>query len=96
MNSYPHWKQKSNKYSIWFEFGNGTWKVGPISALGSDKSWIRGPFGVDDWPQNIPANWQYGGGTKWCVAGSGDVVFEDLSNGNFLIQILKTLSLNYF
>ena len=93
INTYPHWKQKTSKCSLWFDFGNGNWKVGLTSTLGGSNCGIKGPFGEDDWPQNIPANWEYDDGTKWCVAESGDVVFEDLSNGNSKIQILKLCSL---
>ena len=85
-NTYPQWKQKSNTNSIWFDFSNGAWLVGPTSELGLTRGWIQGPYGEDDWPQNISENWQYADEIQFHLAGSGDVVFEELSNDNFKIK----------
>ena len=91
VNAYPHWK--SDKHCLWFHLGGANWKIGLTSLLGSGNGGIMGPYSEDDWPSNIFANWKYHDGIKWCVAGSGDVVCEDLSNGNYKIQILKLCSL---
>ena len=96
VNTYPYWKNKSKEYSIWFDLGNGTWFVGDTKDLGSVMCGIKGPYGEDDWPQNISANWKYSDGTgTWPKAGTGDVVFEDLSNGNPKIDT-ESLLVNQF
>ena len=94
VNTYPHWK--SDKHCLWFHLGGANWKIGLTSSLGSGNGGIMGPYSEDDWPSNIFANWKYHDGTKWCVAGSGDVVCEDLmSNGNYKINT-ETMFINQF
>ena len=85
LSTYPHWRHKSKENCIWFDFAGGTWFVGLTLELGLSRGWIQGSYGEDDWPSNISKDWKYDDRTKWCVAESGDVVFEDLSNGNFQI-----------
>ena len=80
-NGYPTWKQKSSKYSLWFDTANGRWIIGWTSDLGTTTGGIIGPKNEDDWPQNL-SGWQYDDGspTDWIDAGS-DVVIKDYPDG---------------
>ena len=71
-NMQPHWTNMSKTYSIWFE--NGRWNVGYTSYLGTYFGLVIGPYGEEDWPQNITSGWTYYDGENWIDAGT-DVIF---------------------
>ena len=79
-NKQPHWTNDSKMCSIWF--GNGFWKLGFTSHLGKDIAVATGPYGEEDWPQNISSGWKYGDVTSgtWVDAGA-DLIFEAKSTG---------------
>ena len=78
-NMHPYWTNKSKTCSIWFV--NGYWKVGyNLSYLGRSGELVKGPYGEEDWPQNISSGWKYFAATTWLDAGS-NVTFEARSTG---------------
>ena len=62
----------------------GGWYIGGDEYIGTDFASIQGPFGIEEWPNNISSKWKFASGGKFHEAESGDIVFEDCSpKGNF-------------
>ena len=82
VNGFPFWKHDSSEYAIWMY---GGWYIGGDEYIGTDFASITGPFGIEEWPNNISSKWKFhAGGGKWQEAESGDIVFQDCSpKGNF-------------
>ena len=96
VNGFPYWNHDSSDNAIWMY---GQWKIAPNEYIGTDISGIQGPFGIEEWPNNISSKWQFASGGKWNEAECGDIVFEDCSpKGNFAknlkIQIILRLLRN--
>ena len=85
VNGFPNWEHDSSDMAIWMY---GQWKLAPNEYIGTDIAGIQGPYGIEEWPNNISSKWQFAlGGTKWQEAESGDIVFEDCSpKGNFILS----------
>ena len=66
----------------------GGWIVGDDKNIGSGIRGIQGPFGIEEWPNNISSKWRFHERLgKWPEAESGDIVFEDCSlKGNFVFS----------
>ena len=62
----------------------GGWRLAPNEYVVTNSASIQGPYGIEEWPNNISSKWQFYDGEKWQEAKSSDIVFEDVSpKGNF-------------
>ena len=76
VNGFPYWKHDSDK-AIWIY---GEWKIAPDEYIGMANAIIRGPSGIEEWPNNISSKWRFHERLgKWPEAESGDIVFQDCS-----------------
>ena len=82
VNGFPYWKHDSSDKAIWMD---GCWNVGDNENIGTGICSIKGPNGIEEWPNNISSKWEFhAGGGKFQEAKSGDIAFEDCSpKGNF-------------
>ena len=81
VNGFPYWNHDSSDNAIWMY---GQWKIAPNEYIGTDISGIQGPFGIEEWPNNISSKWKFYDGDKWQEAKSSDIVFQHCSaKGNF-------------
>ena len=76
VNGFPYWKHDSSDSAIWMY---GAWRLAPNKLIGTDHCYIYGPFGIEEWPNNIFSKWQFHDGDEYREAESGDIVFEDCS-----------------
>ena len=80
VNGFPYWKHDSSDNAIWMY---GQWKIAPNEYIGTATCGIKGPSGIEEWPNNIHSKWQFAT-DKWQEAKIGDICFEDCSpKGNF-------------
>ena len=82
LNGFPFWKHDSSNTAIWML---GQWRVGVEENVGTGINAIFGPYGIEEWPNNISSKWKFhAGGGKWQEAENSDIRFEDCSpKGNF-------------
>ena len=78
VNGFPYWKHNSSNIAIWL---SGEWKLATNEYIGTNTAGIAGPFGIEEWPSNIPSKWNFhAGGGKWQETANGEIVFEDCSS----------------
>ena len=93
VNGNPWWKKGVfEKEAIWFVEKNGNWMIGNIEDLGKGTGGLSGPFGVDEWPNDITSGWQYAS-NGWHEAGN-DILFEGKQNHSNLLNLTDPSSLD--
>ena len=84
VNGNPWWKKGSfDKEGIWFVERNGNWMIGSIEDLGKGVGGIKGPYGLDEWPNNISSGWEYHL-NGWNEAGNEVLIEGKQSHSNLL------------
>ena len=81
INGNPWWKKGLfHEEAIWFDEMTGNWKIGDIEDLGKSFCSILGPYGVDEWPNDITSGWKYAS-NGWHKAGN-DIIVEGKQNNS--------------
>ena len=88
VNGNPWWKKGMfDKEALWFDEIAGNWLFGYDKDLGTNIGGVEGPFGIDQWPNNISSGWQYAS-NEWHEAGN-DIIIEGEQN-NFISASRQT------
>ena len=75
VNGNPWWKKGVfDEEAIWSGEESGCWWIGRFKDLGKALGFIHGPFGVDEWPNDIASGWKYHS-KGWHEAGN-DILIE--------------------
>ena len=76
VNGYPYWVREDEKYALWFTKSTASWIVGAKDKLGTNTGYIVGPYGRDNYPNDIKQGWTYSHGGKFKEAPSSDIIFK--------------------
>ena len=71
VNGNPWWKK--GMFDIWFDERNAKWRFGDDEDLGTNIGGVSGPFGIDQWPNDISSGWKYYS-NGWHQAGNEIIV----------------------
>ena len=76
VNGYPYWVREDEKYALWLNKKTASWIVGAKDKLGTNTGYIVGPYGRDNYPNDIKQGWTYSHGGKFKEAPSSDIIVK--------------------